>query len=206
MTGSGARLVEAAQFVSLAYTFNQDRDLGWVRQKCRSKLCAFALPKYVPAGLDDRGNSASGWARRQMTNMKLVAALTLAVLTTDATADVPRCKIEGFSDDIFITSPPDTNQNDGQYARIGISPGIGSKAFAFADPMGAHVFVELNADGTPVGLLTVQKDMRVINSRQSIDRSGAVFAPSQSAGRLHSMRVAKRLLAAMTKTAVTLLG
>ncbi|XUJ35699.1 hypothetical protein ACQ5SK_09780 [Bradyrhizobium japonicum] len=117
-----------------------------------------------------------------MTKTTIVAALTLTVLATDASADVLRCKIEGFSDSIFITSPPDTNQNDGQYARIGISPGIGNKAFAFADRMGAHVFVELNGDGTPVGLLTVQKDMRVINSRQSIDPSGKVLAPSQTAG------------------------
>jgi hypothetical protein len=43
-------------------------------------------------------------------------------------------------------------------------------------------FVELNTDGTPIGLLTVQKDMRVIKSRQSIDPSGMVVAPSQSAG------------------------
>jgi len=117
-----------------------------------------------------------------MSKMILLALAALAVLATDASADVLRCKIEGFSESIFITSSPDTNQNDGQYARIGISPGIGNRAFAFADRMGAHVFVELNADGTPVGLLTVQKDMRVINSRQSIDPSGMVFAPSQSTG------------------------
>jgi hypothetical protein len=97
-------------------------------------------------------------------------------------ADVLRCKIEGYNEDIFITTSPDTNQNDGQFSRIGISPGIGDRAYAFADRMGAHVFVELNTDGTPVGLLTVQKDMRVIKSRQSIDPHGMVFAPSQSAG------------------------
>ncbi|UPK30928.1 hypothetical protein [Bradyrhizobium sp. 195] len=114
--------------------------------------------------------------------LSFAASLTLTILATNVSADVLRCRIEGFSESIFITSPPDTNQNDGQYARIGISPGIGNKAFAFADRMGAHVFVELDADGTPVGLLTVQKDMRVINSRQSIDPSGIVFAPSQSAG------------------------
>ncbi|MET4297061.1 hypothetical protein ABIB06_007652 [Bradyrhizobium sp. LB8.2] len=117
-----------------------------------------------------------------MTKKTMITALTLTVLATDASADVLRCKIEGFSDNIFITSSPDTNRNDGQYARIGISPGIGNRAFAFADRMGAHVFVELNGDGTPVGLFTVQKDMRVINSRHSIDPSGMVLAPSQSAG------------------------
>ncbi len=117
-----------------------------------------------------------------MSKIILLALAAIAVLATDASADVLRCKIEGFNESIFITSSPDTNQNDGQYARIGISPGVGNRAFAFADRMGALVFVELNADGTPVGLLTVQKDMRVVNSRQSIDPSGMVFAPTQGGG------------------------
>ncbi|MCK1409528.1 hypothetical protein [Bradyrhizobium sp. 76] len=112
----------------------------------------------------------------------LLAFLTFNVLATDASADVLKCKIDGLSDNIFITSAPDTNQNDGQYARIGVSPGIGNKAFVVADRMGAVAFVELNTDGTPVGLLTVQKDLRVINSRHSIDPFGMVMAPSQSAG------------------------
>jgi hypothetical protein len=86
---------------------------------------------------------------------------------------VLRCKIEGYNEDIFITTSPDTNQNDGQYARIGISPGIGNRAFVVADRMGAVAFVELNTDGTPIGLLTVQKNMRVIKSTQSIVSAGA---------------------------------
>ena len=77
---------------------------------------------------------------------------------------------------------PSANQDDGQYARIGLSRGIGDRSIVVADRMGAVAFVELNTDGTPIGLLTVQKDMRVIKSRQSIDPSGLVFAPSQSAG------------------------
>ena len=52
--------------------------------------------------------------------------------------------------------------------------------------MGATAFVELNADDTPIGLLTLQKDLRVIKSRQSIDTNGMVFAPHQSPG-LHSI-------------------
>jgi hypothetical protein len=88
-------------------------------------------------------------------------------------ADVLRCRIEGYNEDIFITTSPDTNQNDGQYARIGISPGIGNRAFVVADRMGAVAFVELNTDGTPIGLLTVQKNMRVIKSTQSIVSAGA---------------------------------
>jgi hypothetical protein len=97
-------------------------------------------------------------------------------------AEVLRCKIDGYNEDIFITTSSDTNQNDGQYARIGVSPGIGNRAIVFADRMGAYAFVELNTDGTPIGLLTVQKNMLVIKSTQSIDPSGTVLAPSQSAG------------------------
>jgi hypothetical protein len=111
-----------------------------------------------------------------------IAALSLAVTTSAASSDVLRCKIEGYNEDIFITTSPDTNLSDGQFARIGISPGIGSKAFVAADRMGAIAFVELNADGTPIGLLTVQKNMRVIQSRQAINPSGLVSSPSQSGG------------------------
>jgi hypothetical protein len=121
--------------------------------------------------------------------MKMFGSLAVAIAVagalfapTSSLADVLRCKIEGYSEDVFITTSPDTNQNDGEYARIGISPGIGNRAIVFADRMGAVAFVELNGDGTPVGLLTVQKNMRVIKSRQSIDLSGMVVAPSQSAG------------------------
>ena len=95
---------------------------------------------------------------------------------TYSRADVLKCKIEGYNENVFITTAPDTNSSDGQYARIGISPGIGNRAFVVADRIGAIAFVELNADDAPVGLLTVQKDMRVIKSRQSIDAFGKVFA------------------------------
>jgi hypothetical protein len=82
----------------------------------------------------------------------------------------------------YITTSPHTNLDDSQHARIGISPGIGDRAIVFTDRMGALVFVELNIDGTPIGLLTVQKNMRVIKSSRSIDPLGTVLAPSQHAG------------------------
>jgi hypothetical protein len=110
----------------------------------------------------------------------LIAALMLA--PTASVADVLRCKIDGYKEDVFITTPPDTNSSDGQYARIGVSRGIGDRAVVVADRMGAVAFVELNTDGTPIGLLTIQKDLRVIKSNHAIDPSGMVFAPSQSAG------------------------
>jgi hypothetical protein len=83
---------------------------------------------------------------------------------------------------VFITTSPDTNSSEGQYARIGNSRGIGNQAFVVADRMGATAFVELNVDDTPIGLLTVQKDLRVIKSNHSIDPFGKVFAPSQGVG------------------------
>jgi hypothetical protein len=117
-----------------------------------------------------------------MTKVQMKQAMLVALVVcfvgaqmlapTFSLADVLRCKIEGYNEDIFIATSPDTNQNDGQYARIGISPGIGNRAIVFADRMGANTFVELNTDGTPVGLLTVQKNMRVIKSTQSIVSAG----------------------------------
>ena len=97
-------------------------------------------------------------------------------------ADVLRRTIENYGEDVYITTPPDTNSSDGQYARIGISRGIGNRAIVVTDRMGATAFVELNADDTPIGLLKLQKDLRVIKSRQSIDTNGMVFAPHQSPG------------------------
>ena len=59
---------------------------------------------------------------------------------TVSLADVLKCKIDSYREDIFITTAPHTDQNDGQYARIGISPGIGDRAIVFADRMGAVAF------------------------------------------------------------------
>ena len=88
---------------------------------------------------------------------------------TYSLADVLRYTIENYGEDVYITTPPDTNSSDGQYARIGTSRGIGNRAIVVA---GATAFVELNADDTPIGPLTLQKDLRVIKSRQSIDTNG----------------------------------
>jgi hypothetical protein len=111
----------------------------------------------------------------------LIVALML-LAPTFSLADALRCKIEGYKGDVYITTSPDTNLEDGQYARIGVSPGIGDKAIVVTDRMGAVAFVELNTDGTPIGLLTVQKNMRVIRSSHTIELSGMVSVPSQSAG------------------------
>jgi hypothetical protein len=118
--------------------------------------------------------------------VKMFASLAVAIAMLAPTishADVLRCKIEGYNEDIFITTPPDTNSSDGQHARIGISPGIANRAIVVADRIGAVAFVELNADDTPIGLLTLQKDLRVIKSRhrpvwqgfRTIPKSGRVY-------------------------------
>ena len=129
-------------------------------------------------------------ATNDKTQMKQAVLVALVVCfvgaqmlaPTYSLADVLRCTIENYGEDVYITTPPDTNSSDGQYARIGISRGIGNRAIVVADRMGATAFVELNADDTPIGLLTLQKDLRVIKSRQSIDTNGMVFAPHQSPG------------------------
>jgi hypothetical protein len=117
-----------------------------------------------------------------MKHAVLAAIVAQMLAPTTSLADVLKCKIDGYMGDVFITTAPDTNLNDGKYARIGISRGIGNRAIAIDDRMGARVFVELNGDETPVGLLTVQKNMRVIASRHSIDTSGLVLAPTQNSG------------------------
>jgi hypothetical protein len=101
--------------------------------------------------------------------VSLIVALLLAPNLLHA--GVLKCKIGGYNEDIFITTAPDTNSNDGQYARIGVSPGLGNRAMTVTDRMGAIAFVELNVDGTPVGLLTMQKDMRVIKSSHPLTPS-----------------------------------
>jgi hypothetical protein len=64
----------------------------------------------------------------------LIVALML--VPTNLLADMLRCKIVGYNEDIYITTWLDTNTSDGQYARIGISRGIGNRAIVVADGMG----------------------------------------------------------------------
>jgi hypothetical protein len=57
--------------------------------------------------------------------MKVVVAALVAgfvgaqmIAPTPSLADVLKGKIDGYNEDIFITTAPDTNSNDGQYARL----------------------------------------------------------------------------------------
>ena len=76
---------------------------------------------------------------------------------TYSLADVLRCTIENYGEDVYITTPPDTNSSDGQYARIGISRGIGNRAIVFADRMGANAFVELMPTTRRLGCLRFRR-------------------------------------------------
>ena len=114
-------------------------------------------------------------------NIRAALIFVLLLAPTFSHADLLKCKIDDYSENIFITTPPDTNSNDGQYARIGVSPGLGNRAMVVADRSGATVFVELNVDGTPIGLISVQKDMQVIKTLHTI-LNGEVFAPTRNKG------------------------
>jgi hypothetical protein len=116
----------------------------------------------VAAEIHGRGRKPFETLMSCIHEMRILLVVTLMLAPTLSLADVLRCKIDGYSEDIFIATLPDTNSRDGQYAGIGISPGIGNSAIVVADRMGATVFVELNADETPIGLLTLQKILRVI--------------------------------------------
>jgi hypothetical protein len=94
-------------------------------------------------------------------------------------ADVLKCKIEGFKEDIFITTSPDTNSSDSKHALIGNSPGVGNRAILVKDFEDATPWVELNAEGAPIGMLRVKKDMTVVKTYHTI---GSIIVPSKSAG------------------------
>ena len=75
-----------------------------------------------------------------------------------------------------------TRYTGGAPARIGIGPGIGSKAAFFEDRFGAQIFVETNIDGSPITFTTIQRDMKAFHSRHVLLPDGTVLAPSQGAG------------------------
>jgi hypothetical protein len=110
----------------------------------------------------------------------LIASLMLA--PTFSHADVLKCKINGFKEAIFITTSPDTNSPDSKHALIGNSPGTGNRAILVKDYEDATPWVELNSEGAPIGMLRVQKDMTVVKTYHTIERSGALVVPSKSTG------------------------
>ena len=64
------------------------------------------------------------WGRKAFETMTLASfsktylriIATLLEPTTSLADVLMRCKIEGYSEDVFITTSPDANSSDGQYA------------------------------------------------------------------------------------------
>jgi hypothetical protein len=117
----------------------------------------------------------------QVRAMIIRALLTVALLlaSTFSHGDVLKCKIDGFKKAIFITTSPDTNSSDSKHALIGNSPGVGNTAILVKDFEDATPWVELNAEGEPIGMLRVKKDMTVVKTYHTI---GSIIVPSKSAG------------------------
>jgi hypothetical protein len=121
--------------------------------------------------------------RRSIELVFFVAFIVLASTNFSRAAIVAfECKIPGFSGPIFFTW-----YSDGSPARVGTATGVGDKALAFQDRFGAWIFVEVNMDGSPISLSTIQTNLEVIHSRHILQSNGAVLAPSQSKG--HCQRV-----------------
>lgn len=109
-----------------------------------------------------------------------VAALSLAGQSPEAhaAADILHCTFPGGFN--FYISTTDDNQS-----RLGVQPGIGDKGVTIFDPAnnGARVVVEYNGVGMPDTLTSIQKDGVAVHSRQIIDISGTLVAPSQQMGK-----------------------
>jgi hypothetical protein len=104
----------------------------------------------------------------------LVAAM-LAPSAALAGADVMRCTFpDGF--ELYVT------RTDDDTGRIGVAAGVGDRARTFFDTTGTRVVVEFNAVGLPITFTTIQDDGSAVHSRQIVDVSGRVVAPSQVRG------------------------
>jgi hypothetical protein len=116
--------------------------------------------------------------RRSIELVFFVAFIVLASTNFSRAAIVVfECKISGFSEPTFFTW-----YSDGSPARVGIATGVGDKALAFQDRFGAWIFVEVNTDGSPISLSTIQTNLEVIHSRHSLTLNATVLLPSQSKG------------------------
>jgi hypothetical protein len=95
-----------------------------------------------------------------------------------AAADILHCTFSGGFN--FYISTTDDNQS-----RLGVQPGIGDKGVTIFDPAnnGARVVVEYNGVGMPITMTSIQKDGSAVHSRQIIDVSGTLVAPSQQMGK-----------------------
>lgn len=116
-------------------------------------------------------------SHRSIVRMVLAMLLLLCSSPAAATIMMYSCTIEGMRGPLIITI-----YDDGTPARIGTALGIGDKADVYFDRLsGAVVVVEKNGGGLPITLTTINRDGRVVHSRQVINNDGW-FAPSQSTG------------------------
>jgi hypothetical protein len=107
------------------------------------------------------------------------AFIVLASTNVSSAAIVAfECKFRGSSEPTIFTW-----YDDGTPARVGTATGIGNKALVFRDKFGAWIFVEVNMDGSPITLSTIQDNLEVIHSRHLLEMDGTVLAPLQIKGR-----------------------
>jgi hypothetical protein len=77
-----------------------------------------------------------------------------------------------------------TIYDDGTPARIGVKTGVGNKAKVMIDELSKSIaLIEMNVDGFPITLTTINPKMEAVHSRQIIDRVGEIAAPSQGTGK-----------------------
>lgn len=109
----------------------------------------------------------------------IVCAFLASVFSNAAQAEIIafECAVPDMSRLVF------TYYSDGTPARVGVSTGVGNKALTWKDRFGAWVFVEVNTDGSPVTMSTIQTNLEIIHSRHLLLPTGDVLQPSQSKGR-----------------------
>jgi hypothetical protein len=121
-------------------------------------------------------------------NMKaIVAAYVIGSVVTllpfPAFAKITALRREFNNLNFFITI-----YDDGSPARLGTSIGIGDRARAYSDTRtGALVVVEVNTDGIPTTITTIQPDRKAFHSRHLIGPFGEVMAPEQRIGQCNQV-------------------
>jgi hypothetical protein len=116
----------------------------------------------------------------------IVAGMILATYaSTSCLADIHVLKCS-FDDDEWMYF---TRYTDGTPARIGKAIGVGDKALAFQDRFGALVFIETNADGTPITFTTIERTLKAIHSSHLLQVDGTLLAPSQVSGQCEPVAV-----------------
>ena len=88
-----------------------------------------------------------------------------------------KCVFAGIGE-LFFTMP-----THGNVGRVGAQVGEGHRSHYVKDWTGTTVFVELNNDGTPITLTSIESSLRAVHSRHNISYDGTILTPSQRFGR-----------------------